>query len=59
MKYYSINEFSKRKILGYVTQTLRNWDKNNKLPILIILLAMDTDIILMNNLNQVMNIKPK
>ena len=28
-KYYSINEFS--KILGVSAQTLRNWDKNNKL----------------------------
>lgn len=28
-KYYSINEFS--KILGISAQTLRNWDKNNKL----------------------------
>src|SRR5574344_223842 len=28
-KYYSINEFS--KILGASAQTLRNWDKNNKL----------------------------
>lgn len=29
MKYYSIHEFS--KILGITTQTLRNWDANNKL----------------------------
>lgn len=29
-KYYSINEFS--KILGVSAQTLRNWDKNGKLP---------------------------
>lgn len=28
-KYYSINEFS--KILGVSAQTLRNWDRNNKL----------------------------
>ena len=28
-KYYSISEFS--KILGVSAQTLRNWDKNNKL----------------------------
>lgn len=28
-KYYSISEFS--KILGVSQQTLRNWDKNNKL----------------------------
>lgn len=28
-KYYSINEFS--RILGMSAQTLRNWDKNNKL----------------------------
>ena len=28
-KYYSINKFS--KILGVSAQTLRNWDKNNKL----------------------------
>lgn len=29
MKYYTINEFS--NILGVSAQTLRNWDKNNKL----------------------------
>lgn len=56
MKYYSISKFS--KILGVSPQTLRNWDKNNKLN------PHHTS----NNgyryysheqLNQVMNIKPK
>ena len=29
-KYYTINQFS--KILGVTPQTLRNWDRNGKLP---------------------------
>jgi DNA-binding transcriptional regulator YiaG len=32
MKYYTINEFS--KILGVSPQTLRNWDKSNKLNLI-------------------------
>ena len=54
-KYYSINEFS--KILGVSAQTLRNWDKNNKLK------PHHTSTngyryYSHEQLNQVMNIKP-
>ena len=54
-KYYSINEFS--KILGVSAQTLRNWDKNNKLK------PHHTSsngyrYYSHEQLNQVMNIKP-
>lgn len=56
MEYYSINKFS--KILGVSPQTLRNWDKNNKLN------PHHTSsdryrYYSHEQLNQVMNIKPK
>ena len=56
MKYYSISKFS--KILGVSPQTLRNWDKNNKLN------PHHTSsngyrYYSHEQLNQVMNIKPK
>ena len=55
MEYYSINEFS--KILGVSPQTLRNWDKSNKLN------PNHTSsngyrYYSHEQLNQVMNIKP-
>ena len=54
-KYYSINGFS--KILGVSAQTLRNWDRNGKLP------PHHTSgngyrYYLHEQLNQVINIKP-